>query len=51
MASERLPDNQEDRDAYLRDHRAESFIEAVGDARSRSADTVIMTVKAFAEEP
>jgi hypothetical protein len=51
MASERLPDNQEDREVYLRNHRAPSFIEAVSDARRDSLDTVIMTIKAFVGEP
>jgi hypothetical protein len=51
MASTRLPDNQEDREVYLREHRAASFIEAVSNARRDSVDTVIMTVKAFAGEP
>jgi hypothetical protein len=51
MASERLPDNQEDREVYLHEHRTERFIEAVSDARRDSVDTVIMTVKAFAGEP
>jgi hypothetical protein len=46
-----LPDNQEDREVYLRDHRGAGFIEAVQGAHRRSADTVVMTVKAFAGEP
>jgi hypothetical protein len=48
---QRLPNNQEDREVYLRDHRAGNFIEAVGGTHRRAADTVIMTVKAFAGEP
>lgn len=51
MATNRLPDNQEDREVYLRDHRAENFIEAVSHARRDSVDTVIVTIKAFAGEP
>jgi hypothetical protein len=51
MASERLPDNQEDREVYLRDHRAGEFVKAVSDARRDSLDEVIMTVKGFAGEP
>ena len=51
MATNRLPDNQEDREVYLRDHRAANFIEAVSHARRDSVDTVVMTVKAFAGEP
>jgi hypothetical protein len=42
---------REDREIYLRDHPAESFIEAVQGARRHSADTIIMTVKAFAGKP
>jgi hypothetical protein len=49
MASQ-LPDNQEDREVYLREHNAERFIAAVDKTR-RDADTVLMTVKAFAGEP
>jgi hypothetical protein len=51
MGPQLLPDNQEDREVYLRAHRAGSFIEAVRDAHRRAADAVIMTIKAFAGEP
>jgi hypothetical protein len=51
MTTDRLPNNQEDREVYLHDHRAGEFIKAVTDARRDSIDTVIMTVKAFAGEP
>lgn len=51
MAADRLPNNQEDREVYLREHRASEFVKAVIDARRDSVDTVIMTVKAFAGEP
>jgi hypothetical protein len=51
MTSAQLPNNQEDREVYLRDHRASSFIQAVSDARRDSINTVILTVKAFAGEP
>lgn len=51
MTTDRLPNNQEDREVYLHDHRAGEFIKAVTDARCDSLDTVIMTVKAFAGEP
>jgi hypothetical protein len=51
MASVPLPGNQEDREVYLREHDASNFINAVSDARSRSLDTVLMTVKSFAGEP
>jgi hypothetical protein len=46
-----VPNNQADREVYLRDHRAANFIEAVSNAHRDSVDTVIMTVKAFAGEP
>jgi hypothetical protein len=46
----RFPDTQEDREAYLHEHRATRFIEMINDVRHQSAD-VIMTVKAFAGEP
>lgn len=45
-----LPDNQEDREVYLHEHRAARFIEMIQDAGRQSID-VIMTVKAFAGEP
>jgi hypothetical protein len=32
MASTRLPDNQEDRETYLRDHHPSGFVEAVIDS-------------------
>jgi hypothetical protein len=51
MATDRLPNNQEDREVYLHDRRAGEFIKTVSDARRGSLDTVIMTVKAFAGEP
>lgn len=51
MTTDRLPNNQEDREVYLHEHRASEFVKAVTDARRDSADTVIMTVKAFAGEP
>jgi hypothetical protein len=51
MTTDRLPNNQEDREVYLREHNAANFIEAIGNARRDSLDTVIMTVKAFAGEP
>lgn len=51
MTTDRLPNSQEDREVYLRDHRAANFIEAVSNTRRDSVDTVIMTVKAFAGEP
>jgi hypothetical protein len=45
-----LPDNQEDREVYLREHNAARSIAAV-DKSSKEADTIIMTVKAFAGAP
>jgi hypothetical protein len=51
MATDLLPDNQEDREVYLRDHRATNFIEVVSNARRDSVDTVIMTVSGFARKP
>jgi hypothetical protein len=51
MDPQPLPDTQEDREVYLRDHCAGNFIEAVLGSHRRAADTVIMTVKAFAGEP
>jgi hypothetical protein len=51
MTTDRLPNNQEDREVYLREHNAANFVEAVSNARRDSLDTVIMTIKAFASEP
>lgn len=51
MTTDRLPNNQEDREVYLDEHRAGEFIKAVTNARGDSVDTVIMTIKAFAGEP
>jgi hypothetical protein len=50
MAAFHLPDNQEDREIYLREHGAPRFIAAVSRTR-KEADTVIMTVNAFGGEP
>lgn len=51
MASVHLPDNQEDREVYLREHNASNFIKAVTNAQRQSIDTLLMTVKGFAGEP
>lgn len=51
MAHQRLPNNQEDREVYLREHNAANFVTAVTDTRTKEADTVIMTLDAFAGEP
>jgi hypothetical protein len=48
---ETLPGNREDREVYLREHRAGSFVEAVKSARRDALDTVILSVGAFAGEP
>jgi len=48
--ADQLPDNQEDREVYLREHNAGRFT-AVVDKTRQEADTVIMAVKAFAGEP
>jgi hypothetical protein len=47
----KLPSNQEDREAYLREHRAGEFVKAVGEARRQSAGSVMLTIVAFAGEP
>jgi hypothetical protein len=51
MGSRRLPDNQDDRAAYLREHDAVLFIDVIAEARRDSVDDVITTVGAFAGEP
>jgi hypothetical protein len=51
MTTDRLPNNQEDREVYLHEHNAANFVKAVSDALRDSVDTVIMTVKTFAGEP
>ena len=50
MALLQVPTNQEDREVYLREHNAGSFVDAV-ETTLKTADTVIMTIKAFAGEP
>jgi len=49
--SQVLPNNQEDREVYLREHNAGQFIEAVKGAQTKKADTIIITMAAFAGEP
>jgi hypothetical protein len=51
MSHSKLPDNQEDREVYLRDHNAPSLITAVTDARANDLDTVIMMLDAFHGDP
>jgi len=46
-----LPGNQEDREVYLREHRAGGFVQAISNAHRDALDTVILTVGAFAGEP
>ena len=46
-----LPNNQEDREAFLREHDAGDFIEAVNSTQTRQADTLIMMLDAFWREP
>jgi sugar/nucleoside kinase (ribokinase family) len=51
MVLGRLPGNQEDRAAYLREHDAALFIDLITEARRDSIDDVITTVAAFADDP
>jgi hypothetical protein len=51
MVTDRLPNNQEDREVYLRDHRAAKLHRSRQQRSPRLVDTVIVTVKAFAGEP
>jgi len=50
MSASTLPTDQQDREVFLREHEAASFIDAVAQTQ-RDADTVLMTIKAFAGEP
>jgi hypothetical protein len=51
MTTTLLPGSQEDREIYMREHNAASFVNAVDDARRKSTHTIVMTAKAFAGEP
>jgi hypothetical protein len=51
MVLRQLPDSQEDRAAYLREHDAVLFIDLIAEARRDSVDDVITTVAVFAGEP
>jgi hypothetical protein len=51
MSGQLLPDNQEDREVYLREHDAGNFIEAVRNTQTKQADTLIMMLDAFWGEP
>jgi hypothetical protein len=46
-----LPNNQEDREVYLREHDAGQFIEAVNSTQTKKADTLIMMLDAFWGDP
>lgn len=46
-----LPNNQEDREVYLREHTAARFVNTITDVRGGKADTVILSIGAFAGEP
>ena len=48
--AKRLPDNQEDREVYLRAHNAEQFVTAI-EKTKQVADAVVMTIEGFASEP
>jgi hypothetical protein len=50
MPRQTLPNNQEDREVYLREHDADNFIEAVKSTQTK-ADTLIMMLDAFWAEP
>lgn len=51
MARHALPNNQEDREVYLREQNAGEFIEAVQSTQTKQADTLIMMLDAFWGEP
>jgi hypothetical protein len=51
MSYVELPNNQEDREAYLKSRSAANFIKMVNEARTNSVDTVITTLHAFEGEP
>jgi hypothetical protein len=51
MPHNAIPNNQEDREVYLREHHAADFIAAVNSTRTSGAKTLIMTIGAFAHEP
>ena len=51
MVLKRLPDNQEDRAAYLSEHDAVLFIDLIAEAHRDSVGDVITTVAAFTGEP
>jgi hypothetical protein len=51
MLRQVLPNNQEDREVYLREHDAANFIEAVKNTQTEQANTLIMMLDAFWHEP
>jgi hypothetical protein len=51
MPQQVLPNNQEDREVYLREHDAGQFIKAVRNTQTKKADTLIMMLDAFWGEP
>lgn len=51
MPQRALPNNQEDREVYLREHDAGDFIEAIRSTETKKADTLIMMLDAFLGEP
>jgi hypothetical protein len=51
MSQQVLPNNQEDREVYLREHDARDFIEAVSSTHTKKAGTLIMMLDAFLGEP
>lgn len=50
MSKLALPNNQEDREVYLREHNAAGFIDSVAKAQREKA-SVIMMLDAFWREP
>ena len=51
MPQQRLPNNQEDREVYLREHQAGDFIEATGSAQTKADGNLIMMLDSFWNEP
>lgn len=51
MSPQVLPNNQEDREVYLREHDAGDFIEAVSSTQTKKAGTLVMMLDAFWDEP
>jgi len=51
MSQQALPNNQEDREVYLRERDAGDFVEAVSSTQTKQAGTLIMMLDAFLGEP